>query len=78
MSLTCLVNMVRLKMIWWILTKKYVSVYWAEECNHNSGYDSTAPDTKAANMACNMCMWAKSKKYHKEQLPDISCGHFEY
>ena len=80
MRLTCLVNMIRLKMLWWILTKKHVSVYWMKEYSTGnlSGYESTAPDGRAAHMACNMCMWAKSRKYHKEQLADRSCSHFEY
>ena len=73
--------MKRLKMIWWVLTKKNISVYWKKNYNEDiylSGYESTAPDKVAANMACNMCMWAKSRKYHKEQYPPISCSHYEY
>ena len=72
--------MKRLKMIWWILTKKYVSVTWKENEQERceTGYETTAPDKLAANMACWMCMRAKTRKYHKEQFPGYSCTHFEY
>ena len=71
--------MKRFLMIWWILTKKDVSVYWKKDClgGYAAGYETTATDNKAANMACNMCMWAKSRKYGKEQIPSRSCNHFE-
>ena len=72
--------MKRLKMIWWILTKKYVSVCWrgGDEVRYETDYDTTAPSNLAANMACWMCMYAKCEKYHKEQIPVLVCKNFEY
>lgn len=69
----------RLKMIWWVLTKKNISVYWVKlhENIQHEDYETTAIDNLAAYMACNMCMWAKSIKYKKEQILSRSCNHFE-
>ena len=73
------INMIRLRMIWYILTKRYVSMYWREDESDKceDGYETTARDRVAANMACTMCLWAKSRKYRKEQIIGRSCTNFE-
>lgn len=71
--------MTRLRMIWYILTKRYVSLYWREDESDKceDGYETAARDKVAANMACTMCLRAKSRKYHKEQIIGRSCTNFE-
>lgn len=71
--------MKRLRMIWLILTKKYVSVYARENDYENceTHYETNAPNALAAYMASCMCMRAKSVKYHKEQPLDVSCKNYE-
>lgn len=71
--------MKRLRMIWLILTKKYVSVYTRENDQKNceTHYETNAPNALAAYMASCMCMWAKSVKYHKEQPLGVVCEDYE-
>ena len=59
--------MKKLKMIWMILTKKYVSVYARENDQENceTYYETNAPNGLASYMASCMCMQAKSVKYKK-------------
>lgn len=73
------INMKRLRMIWLILTKKYVSVYTREndQGNCETHYETNAPDALAAYMASCMCMRAKSVKYHKEQPLGVACKNYE-
>lgn len=63
-------------MIWYILTKRYVSIYWRGKEDYDCGYETTANNRIASNMACKMCLWAKSVKYHKE-YGEYDCNHFE-
>ena len=73
------INMKRLRMIWLILTKKYVSVYTRENDQENceTHYETNAPNALAAYMASCMCMRAKSVKYHKEQPLGVACKNYE-
>ena len=66
----------RLKMIWAILTCKDVSLY---ALNNSTGisYETTVDENKkACNMACNMCLQAKSRYYKTVCIPDIHCNHY--
>ena len=74
-----IVNMKRLRMIWLVLTKKYVSVYTRENDQENceTHYETNAPNALAAHMASCMCMWAKSVKYRKEQPFGVACKNYE-
>lgn len=71
--------MKRLRMIWLILTKKYVSVYARENDQENceTHYETNAPNALAAYMASCMCMSAKFAKYHKEQPLGVVCKNYE-
>lgn len=60
-------------MAWTILTNKNVSVI-IQETNSWFEYETTANDDLAANMACNMCMAAKSRKYRR---PSKICPYHE-
>lgn len=54
--------LIKLRMIWLILTHRNVSLY-CQDSKVDTEYETTARDNVAANMACNMCMLAKSRKY---------------
>ena len=71
--------MKKLKMIWMILTKKYVSVYARENDQENceTYYETNAPNGLASYMASCMCMQAKSVKYKKEQPLGVACKNYE-
>lgn len=71
--------MKKLRMIWLILTKKYVSVYARENDQENceTHYETNAPNGLASYMASCMCMQAKSVKYQKEQPLGVVCKNYE-
>ena len=71
--------MKKLKMIWMILTNKYVSVYTRENDQEHceTHYETNAPNGLASYMASCMCMSAKSVKYKKEQLFGVACKNYE-
>ncbi len=71
--------MKKLKMIWLILTKKYVSIYARENDQEHceTHYETNAPNGLASYMASCMCMQAKSVKYQKEQPLGVVCKNYE-
>ena len=65
----------RLEMIWKILTFKKVSLIYRDEYNYD-GYLTTIDYSKeAANIACNMCTFARAEYYRKEQRHG-ECSHY--
>lgn len=71
--------MKKLKMIWMILTTKYVSIYTRENDQEHceTRYETNAPNALASYMASCMCMQAKSIKYKKEQPLGVVCKNYE-
>ena len=66
----------KLRMVWAILTCKKVSLY----ALHNTCgvvYETTVENTKAAcTMACDMCMYAKTRYYRTPCVPTKHCSHY--
>ena len=71
--------MKKLKMIWLILTTKYVSIYTRENDKEHceTHYETNAPNGLASYMASCMCMQAKSVQYKKEQPFGVACKNYE-
>lgn len=65
----------RLSMIWKILTFKKVSLIYRDKHGYD-GYLTTIDYSKeAANVACNMCTYARSEYYRKE-MRHGECSHY--
>ena len=68
----------RIKMIWWILTKKDVSIIARGKHSKYEYYSATTTNDKDyLTMACRQCQFAHSNLYHKEFFPEQLCNRFK-